>query len=89
MDSPCIKQTVCKVLNRFQHGKYLVAYVLKHFLSRGDFKSSNEKVHKINVKYANKLYRRPAIQYESDSSMKNKVQDINFMLLVYMYLNLK
>ena len=29
MDSPCIKQTICKVLNRFQHGKYLVAYVLK------------------------------------------------------------
>ena len=23
------KQTVCKVLNIFQHGKYLVAYVLK------------------------------------------------------------
>ena len=22
-------QTVCKVLNKFQHGKYLVAYVLK------------------------------------------------------------
>ena len=29
MDSPCIKQTVCKVLNRFQDEKYLVAYVLK------------------------------------------------------------
>ena len=29
MDRPCIKQTVCKVLNIFQHGKYLVAYVLK------------------------------------------------------------
>ena len=28
MDSSCIKQTVCKVLNIFQHGKYLVAYVL-------------------------------------------------------------
>ena len=28
MDSPCIKQTVCKVLNTFKHGKYLVAYVL-------------------------------------------------------------
>ena len=26
MESPCIKQTVCKVLNIFQHGKYLVAY---------------------------------------------------------------
>ena len=25
MDSPCIKQTVCKVLNRFHHGKYLVS----------------------------------------------------------------
>ena len=29
MDSPCIKQTVCKVLKIFQHGKYLVTYVLK------------------------------------------------------------
>ena len=27
MDSPCIKQTVCKVLKIFQHGKYLVAYM--------------------------------------------------------------
>ena len=31
MDSPCIKQTVCKVLKIFQYGKYLVAYVLKVF----------------------------------------------------------
>ena len=29
MDSQCVRQTVCKVLNKFQHGKYLVAYVLK------------------------------------------------------------
>ena len=29
MDSPSIKQTVCKVLKIFQYGKYLVAYVLK------------------------------------------------------------
>ena len=28
MDSPCIKQNVCKVLKIFQYGKYLVAYVL-------------------------------------------------------------
>ena len=28
MDSPCIKQTVCKLLKIFQYGKYLVAYVL-------------------------------------------------------------
>ena len=32
MDSPCIKQTVCKVLKILQHGKYLVAYVLKNLL---------------------------------------------------------
>ena len=31
MDSPYIKQTVCKVLKIFQYGKYLVAYVLNHF----------------------------------------------------------
>ena len=47
MDSPCIKQTVCKVLNIFQHGKYLVEYVLKadttpHSLVYGlDFLSQN------------------------------------------------
>ena len=29
MDSQCIKETVCNVLKIFQHGKYLVAYVLK------------------------------------------------------------
>ena len=29
MDSPCIKQIVCKVLKIFQYGKYLVAHVLK------------------------------------------------------------
>ena len=29
MGSSRIKQAVRKVLNRFQHGKYLVAYVLK------------------------------------------------------------
>ena len=33
MDSPCIKQTVCKVLKIFQYGKYLVAYVLKEELA--------------------------------------------------------
>ena len=33
----------------------------------------------INVMYANKLYRRPANQYESDSSMSNKVHDTNLM----------
>ena len=35
MDSPCIKQTVCKVLKIFQYGKYLVAYVLKSEWSWG------------------------------------------------------
>ena len=30
MDSPCIIQTVCKVLNIFQHGKYLVAHALNN-----------------------------------------------------------
>ena len=35
MDSPCIKQTVCKVLNILLHRKHLVAYVLnesKYFI---------------------------------------------------------
>ena len=31
-----------------------------------------------------KLYRRPANQYESDSSMIYKVHDINLMLLVFL-----
>ena len=30
------------------------------------------------------LYRRPAKQYESDSSMTNVVNDINLMLLVFL-----
>ena len=33
MDSPCIKQTVCKVLKIFQHGNYLVAHVLKYIMN--------------------------------------------------------
>ena len=37
----------------------------------------------INVAYANMLYRRPANQYESDSSMTNKVHDTNVMLLMF------
>ena len=41
----------------------------------------------IHVKYANKLYRRPDNQYESVSSMTNKVHDINLMRLVYLDLN--
>ena len=41
----------------------------------------------INVKYANGLYRRPAKQYESDSSMTNEVHDTNLNILVF--LNLK
>ena len=36
----------------------------------------------ITVIHANKLYRRPANQYESDFSMINEVHDTNFMLLV-------
>ena len=43
MDSPCIKQTVCKVLNIFQCGKYLVAYVLKAII-----------VHLAKIDYINK-----------------------------------
>ena len=27
IDSPCTKQTVCKVLNRLQSGKYLAVYL--------------------------------------------------------------
>ena len=39
----------------------------------------------INIIYANKLYRRPANQYESDSSMTNKVHDTrNLMFLVFL-----
>ena len=39
---------------------------------------------KINVMCANKLYLRPANQYESDSSMTNKVHDTNLMFLVFL-----
>ena len=44
MDNPCIKQTVCKVLNRFQHGKYFVAYVLKMGLKGVGGKEFNDKL---------------------------------------------
>ena len=37
----------------------------------------------INVIYANKLYRRPANQYDSDASMANEVHDMHSMLLVF------
>ena len=43
MDSPCIKQTVCKVLKILQYGKYLVAYVLK-----GQFDFLNKSKHIIS-----------------------------------------
>ena len=43
----------------------------------------------INVIYANKLHRRPANQYESDSSMTYKVHDTNLMLLVFLDLKKK
>ena len=38
----------------------------------------------MNVIYASMLYRRPANQYESDSSMTDKVHDTNLMLLVFL-----
>ena len=41
----------------------------------------------INVKYANKVYRRPVNQCESDSLMTNKVHGTYLMCLVF--LNLK
>ena len=41
----------------------------------------------INVIYENKLYRRPANQYESDSLVTKDVFDTKLMLLVF--LNLK
>ena len=40
----------------------------------------------IKVIYANELCRRPANQYESDSSMTNEVHDTNLMLLVFLNL---
>ena len=36
----------------------------------------------INIKYAKKLYHRPTNQCERDSSMTNKVHDINLMSLI-------
>ena len=38
----------------------------------------------INVIYANTRYRWPVNQYESDSSVTNKVHDTNLMLLVFL-----
>ena len=38
----------------------------------------------INVIYANKLYRRPVNQFESDFSITYKVHDTNKMVLVFL-----
>ena len=38
----------------------------------------------INLKYTNKVYRRPANQYESGSPMTNQVHDTNLMLFVFL-----
>ena len=38
----------------------------------------------IDFIYANKLYRRPGNQYESDSLMTNEVHDTSLMLLVFL-----
>ena len=43
MDSPCIKQTVCKVLKIFQHWLYLVEYVIKELT----FRISQVQTHKL------------------------------------------
>ena len=48
------------------------------------FKLLNEGYTLINVIYANMLYRRPVNQYESDSSMTNKVHETNLMLLEFL-----
>ena len=63
---------------------------LKHVLSRGDFKPSNERVQtdKRQIsKRAVHVYLRSAKQYESDSSMTDEAHDTNLKLLVF--LNLK
>ena len=66
MDSPCIKQTVCKVFKIFQCGKYLVAYVLKNFVSNCLFLSGrlrhillyyvNSNLSRINPKIYEDIY---------------------------------
>ena len=69
MDRPYIKPTVCKVLKIFQHGKYLVAYVLnstkqiansneecsfQHFSGQYKFDFLNEKILRVKVSYSQK-----------------------------------
>ena len=49
MDSPCIKQTVCKVLKIFQYGKYLVAYVLNFAIKSPWGRQSNALDRSINI----------------------------------------
>ena len=56
---------------------------LEPFISRGDFKASNERV-QTDKRQINKHYCRPAKQYESDSSMTNAVHDTNLILLVFL-----
>ena len=50
------------------------------FVKWGDLKSSNKRV----KNRSNKLYPSPTNQYESDSSMTNKVHDTNVMHLVFL-----
>ena len=47
------------------------------------FLKSREGYKQINFKYAIKLYHRPANQYESASSMTNRVHDKSLRLLVF------
>ena len=42
MDSPCIKQTVCKILKGFEHGKYFVLCVLKGVYANISFSGHRE-----------------------------------------------
>ena len=70
-----------------QSDEFTVSYKfwsLKHFLSREDFKSSNERVQTDKRQISNGLYRGPAKQYENYSSMTNEVHDTNLIVLVFL-----
>ena len=72
MDSPCIKQTVCKVLKIFQYGKYLVAYVLKGIFNNLKFIGLLPNLNFINEVYLPvcEIYIRLSLPYLVHNSLK-------------------
>ena len=62
---------------------------MKHFLSRGDFKPSNERVQIDECQISKLPVSQTCQQYESDSSITKEVHGTNLILLVFLDLKKK